>query len=80
MEKQADGFLSSQQQQVNDAWKLMGGADKGFITIMDFFKIFDETMPKMFDRSIALELFKELNSDKGQGRMCFKDFNDAIKF
>ncbi len=65
---------------MNDAWKLMGGQDKGFITITDFFKIFDDSMPKCFDRDIALELFKELNSDKGQGRMSFKDFNDAIKF
>jgi|LakMenE18May11ns_1017448.scaffolds.fasta_scaffold7402700_1 hypothetical protein len=58
----------------------MGGEDKGFITIEDFFKVFDSNMPKCFDRYIALELYKELNSDKLQGRMTFKDFNDAIKF
>ena len=46
----------------------------------DYFKIFDESMPSCFDRDIALELFKELTSDKAQGRMSFKDFNDAIKF
>ena len=42
----------------------MGGHEKGFITIEDFYKIFDETMPRCFDRDIALELYKEINSDK----------------
>lgn len=58
----------------------MGGQEKGFITIEDFYKVFDASMPRCFNRDIALELFKELNSDKAQGRMTFKDFNDAIKF
>jgi hypothetical protein len=58
----------------------MGGVDKGYITQEDFFRIFDQAMPRCFDRDVALELFKELNADKQHNRMTFKDFNDAIKF
>lgn len=36
-------------------------------------------MPNSFDRDIALEMFRELDSDK-DGRMTYKDFNDCIKF
>ena len=65
---------------MSDAWRIMGGQDKGFITMADFFKIFDDAMPRCFDRDVALELYKELTSDKAQGRLSFKDFNDALKF
>jgi hypothetical protein len=42
----------------------MGGEEKGFITLEDYYKVFDESMPRCFDRHIALELFKELSADK----------------
>ena len=58
----------------------MGAAEKGFISLSDFHALYDQNMPKCFDRDMALELYKELTSDKQQHRMSFKDFSDSIKF
>lgn len=64
---------------VQEAWQALDGPTKGYISEADFFKVFDGAMPRCFDRDIALELFRELDSDK-DGRMSFKDFNDSLKF
>ena len=64
---------------MQDAWTDLGGAAKGFVSESDFLVAFDESMPGCFDRDIALELFRELDSDK-DGKMSFKDFNDSLKF
>ncbi len=57
----------------------MGGHTKGYVAIQDFHQLFDKSMPKQFDRDIAIEMFRELDSDK-DGRMSYKDFNDCVKF
>ena len=57
----------------------MGGQPKGYITMQDFHDVFDSAMPKCFDRDLALELFRELDSDR-DGKMSYKDFNDSLKF
>jgi len=57
----------------------MGGSQKGYVTTEDFYRVFDRTMPKGFDRDIALEAFRELDSDK-DGKMSFKDFSDCLRF
>ena len=57
----------------------MGGQPKGYITMQDFFDNFDKAMPKCFDRDLALELFRELDSDR-DGKLTYKDFNDSLKF
>ena len=64
---------------VQEAWQALGGPSKGYISEQDFFATFDGSMPACFNRDIALELFRELDSDK-DGRMSFKDFNDSLKF
>ena len=58
---------------------MMGGAQKGFITMQEFYEKFDQAMPKCFDRDLALELFRELDSDR-DGKLSYKDFNDCLKF
>lgn len=58
---------------------MVGGNSKGYLTIEDFHRLFDQSMPKQFDRDIAMEMFRELDSDK-DGRMSYKDFNDCVKF
>ena len=57
----------------------MGGQPKGYITMQDFFDNFDKAMPKCFDRDLALELFRELDSDR-DGKLTYKDFSDSLKF
>lgn len=64
---------------VDEQWKLMGGDTKGYLSLQDFHELFDKSMPKQFDRDIAMEMFRELDSDK-DGRMSYKDFNDCVKF
>ena len=64
---------------MNDAWKAMGGAQKGYITMQDFYENFDRSMPKCFDRDLALELFRELDGDN-DGNLSYKDFYDSLKF
>lgn len=65
--------------EVDKQWKLLGGHEKGFISLSDFNEAFGQTMPKCFDRDLALELFRELDSDR-DGKITFKDFNDCMKF
>lgn len=57
----------------------MGGKEKGFITIKDYYEQFDLYMPRLADRDVALELFQELDSDK-DGKLTYKDFYEAILF
>lgn len=64
---------------MQEAWNSLGGPSKGYISELDFLSVFDDSMPGCFNRDIALELFRELDSDK-DGKMSFKDFNDSIKF
>ena len=64
---------------MNDAWKAMGGAQKGYINMQEFYENFDRAMPRCFDRDLALELFRELDSDR-DGKLSYKDFNDCLKF
>ena len=47
--------------------------------MQDFFDNFDKAMPKCFDRDLALELFRELDSDR-DGKLTYKDFSDSLKF
>ena len=64
---------------VQESWQAFGGQQKGYISEADFLATFDNSMPRCFDRDIALELFRELDSDR-DGKMSFKDFNDSLKF
>ena len=67
------------QSQIDQAWELMGGKNKGFITIAEYHNLVKQCLPKCFDADLALELFREVDSDK-DGKLSYKDFNDCIKF
>ena len=58
---------------------MLGGNEKGYISFENFHSLFDENMPKMFDRDLAMELFRELDSDKDM-KLTYKDFSDSMKF
>ena len=62
-----------------DLWKLIGGDKKGFVTIQELHDSFDSTMPRCFDRDIAFELLRELDSDR-DGKLSYKDFYECLKF
>ena len=64
---------------ISEKWALLGGKDKGFLTMKDYYEMFDRYMPKGFDRDLALELFSELDSDK-DGKLTYKDFHDTLLF
>ena len=36
-------------------------------------------MPKVFDADLALEMFREVDSDK-DGKLSYKDFCECMKF
>ena len=42
-------------------------------------KLFDKAMPRCFDRDLAFEMFREIDSDK-DGRLSYKDFYECMKF
>ena len=67
------------QQQIETAWQTLGGKDKGFIDISDFHSHFKQSMPSCFDADLALEMFREVDSDK-DGKISYKDFNDSMRF
>ena len=67
------------QDPVEEAWTLMGGKQKGYITLKDYHEQFDKVMPKVMDRNVALELFPELDADK-DGKLTYKDFHEAMLF
>lgn len=67
------------QPSVEQLWQKIGGDKKGFITIQELHSAFDSQMPKCFDRDVAFELFRELDSDR-DGRLSYKDFYECIKF
>ena len=58
---------------------MLGGKEKGFVSFEDFHGLFDENMPKCFDRDLAMELFRELDADKDL-KLTYKDFSDCMKF
>lgn len=58
---------------------MLGGKTKGYLTIKDYYEMFDKYMPRSFDRDLALELFSELDADK-DGKMSYKDFHDTMLF
>jgi Ca2+-binding EF-hand superfamily protein len=60
-------------------WQKLGGDKKGFLTLQELHSVFDAQMPKCFDRDIAFELFRELDSDR-DGRLSYKDFYECVKF
>ena len=64
---------------MEEKWRLIGGKDKGFLTLKDYYDVFVQVMPKGFSRDLALELFGELDSDK-DGKLTYKDFHDSILF
>ena len=57
----------------------MGGKEKGYITVSEYYQLVKECMPSCFSAELAVELFREVDSDK-DGKMSYKDFNDCIKF
>jgi Ca2+-binding EF-hand superfamily protein len=57
----------------------MGGQQQGFIDISDFHRHFKSSMPGCFDADLALEMFREVDSDK-DGKLSYKDFNDCMRF
>ena len=67
------------QDPVSDAWAALGGSESGFISVKDFHEAFDRVMPRLVDRSVALEAFHELDADK-DGKLTLKDFKDAMLF
>ena len=58
---------------------MMGGKEKGYISITEFYNLTGECLPKCFDRALLLEMFREVDSDK-DGKLTYKDFNDCMKF
>jgi Ca2+-binding EF-hand superfamily protein len=62
-----------------EAWTLLGGKAKGFLSLKEYYEMYDAYMPKGFDRDLALELFSELDSDK-DGKLTYKDFHDTMLF
>ena len=41
--------------------------------------MFDTCMPKCFDRDLAFEMFREIDSDR-DNRLSYKDFYECMKF
>jgi Ca2+-binding EF-hand superfamily protein len=64
---------------IESLWKKIGGDKKGYVTIEEMLIVFDKNMPKCFDRDIAFEIVREIDSDK-DGRLTYKDFYECIKF
>ncbi|CDW84846.1 ef-hand calcium-binding domain-containing protein 11 [Stylonychia lemnae] len=64
---------------IEEAWIMIGGKEKGFITIKGYFEQFDRFMPKLADRDVAIELFQEIDSDR-DGKLTYKDFYEAMLF
>ena len=64
---------------IKSSWELVGGKQKGFLSLSDYLQLFHHTMPPSFDRNVALELFYELDSDK-DGKLTYKDFHDTMMF
>jgi len=58
-------------------WALI--SDKGTLSIKDFQALFDQSMPRLVDREVALEVFQQLDADR-EGKLTFKDFRDAMLF
>jgi Ca2+-binding EF-hand superfamily protein len=58
-------------------WALL--SDKGTLSIKDFQGLFDQAMPRLVDREVALEVFQQLDADR-DGKLTFKDFRDAMLF
>ena len=67
------------QQQIDTAWETLGGKEKGFISIADFDEKFKASMPRLFSSDLAIEMFREVDSDK-DGKLSYKDFNDCMRF
>ena len=73
-------YLSSIQEPTVEAlWQKIGGDKKGFVSLNEMINLFDKNMPHCFDRDLAFEMFRELDSDR-DGRLTYKDFYEAIKF
>lgn len=60
-------------------WQKIGGDKKGYLSLDELLLLFDRNMPKQFDRDLAFEMFREIDSDR-DGRLTFKDFYECIKF
>ena len=60
-------------------WAIIGGDKKGYLTLEELTKLFDKAMPRSFDRDLAFEMFREIDSDK-DGRLSYKDFYECMKF
>ena len=71
--------LLKTQAQIEQAWELMGGKEKGFITVGEYHALVKECLPACFDPSLMVELFREVDSNK-DGRLSFKDFSDCLQF
>ena len=68
-------YLSSiEQPSIEQLWQKIGGDKKGYVTLEEMLNMFDKNMPRCFNRDIAFEVFRELDSDK-DGRLTYKDFN-----
>lgn len=64
--------------QPDDTLKSLTGT-KGYMTISEFYTLYDKYMPKVCDRNIALEMFQELDADR-DGKLSQKEIDDCIKF
>eukprot|EP00347_Sterkiella_histriomuscorum_P015392 403357193 len=69
----------SQNEMIEQAWILMDGKERGFITIRDYYEQYDKCMPLFADRDVAIEMFMEIDSDR-DGKLTYKDFYEAIMF
>jgi len=49
------------------------------VTLNELAQIFDNSMPKAFDRDVAFEMMRELDGDK-DGKLTYKDFYECMKF
>ena len=67
------------QSQIDLAWELMGGKEKGYISIAEYYELTKECLPKCFSSDLMIELFREVDSNK-DGKLSYKDFNDCLKF
>jgi len=42
---------------IEEAWTMIEGKEKGYITIKDYYEKYDRFMPILADRNVAIELF-----------------------
>ncbi len=57
----------------------MGGKSKGFIGLKDYYEQYDQYMPQIMDRDVAIEVFQEIDAVR-DGKLTYKDFYEAMLF